>query len=352
MELIPTGALADNRTDDEKSYDFLFEEIASGFEPYVWEERPAKQRYFYPFNQSSSLSCVAGYAAIRLQKLDGGIISRKDIYSRRSNKPLGGMSMFDIMKIMREGACLEDTLPSQGFGEKAMNEAYAVTPQIIKERDENRGGASFVIKNFRDMDTVANAFNGGIEICAFWFFDEAGKEWWNEEPRPIYNFVNEFSFGLARHQASIVDLILRNGVKTIVLQDTAGVGTGFGENNNLRYITPDMLAKRSYSMAFMLDNDSEVLIPEPIALQPKFAQSKAMKVGDKGPNVKQLQAVLIYEGLLNIKTPTGMFGGLTRDAVIKLQNKYKTDILTPVGLKFGTGLVGNATLKFLNNKYK
>lgn len=346
-----TGGLLDNRPEDEKLNDFAFEEIASGFESYVWEEREPKQKYFYPFNQSSSLSCVAGYLGIRLQKLDGNIISRKDVYRRRSNYPMGGMSMPDIMKIGRQGACLEETLPSQNQGEKMMNENYALTPQMIQERDKNRGGISFNIVGFRDMDTVAQAFNGGVELCAFWYFDEDGKEWWTVEPKSLFNFKSEYD-NVARHQATIVDMILRNGVKTIIVQDTAGVGTGFGENNNLRYITPDMLAKRAYAMGFILDNDDEKLMPEPIALQPKFSQTKAMKVGDRGENVKQLQAVLIYEGLLKIKAPTGVFLGMTRDAVKKYQEKYKAEILTPVGLKYGTGIFGNSSLKFTNNKYK
>jgi len=105
-------------------------------------------------------------------------------------------------------------------------------------------------------------------------------------------------------------------------------------------------------MGFILDNDDEKLIPEPIAVKPKFAQSKPMKVGDRGENVKQLQAVLIYEGLLNIKAPTNYFGGLTRQAVIQLQEKYRAEILTPVGLRFGTGIIGKSSLAFLNNKYR
>ena len=182
-------------------------------------------------------------------------------------------------------------------------------------------------------------------------FDENGKEWWTVEPKVIFDFKSEYDQYTAHHQATIVDMILKNGVKTIVVQDTAGIGTGYGEDNNLRDITPDMLAKRSYAMGFILDNDDEKLIPEPIALQPKFAQSKSMSVGSKGENVKQLQAVLIYEGVLKIKAPTGEFWGMTRDAVKKLQEKYKSEILTPVGLKYGTGLCGSSTLKFLNKKY-
>jgi peptidoglycan hydrolase-like protein with peptidoglycan-binding domain len=77
-----------------------------------------------------------------------------------------------------------------------------------------------------------------------------------------------------------------------------------------------------------------------------------MRVGSKGENVRKLQEVLIYEGLLKIKAPTGEFWGYTRDAVKKLQEKYKSEILTPLGLKYPTGIVGKSTLAFLNKKYE
>ena len=345
-----TGALLDYRTEDEKQSDFAHEEIAMGFEPYKWEERPIKQRYYFPHNQSSSLSCVAGFSAIVLEKHDSSIVSRKDVYIRRSNKPFGGMSMPDVMNITRKGVALESTVLSQNLGEKAMNENYPVTGKIIEERDKNRAGVSFNINGFRNIDTIANIVQT-VPVCMFWFFDESGQEWWREYPMVKFNFINEFSFGVTRHQATVVDAILMGGKKYLVIQDTAGVGTGLGENNNIRLVGEDYLAKRAYSAGYILDNDEEVLKPEPIALKPKFNATEVMKVGSKGNSVKQLQAVLIYEGLLNIKDPSGFFGGLTKASVIKLQDKYKSEILTPAGLKFGTGIVASKTLQFLRKKY-
>jgi hypothetical protein len=350
MEKINTGALLDYRTDEEKSSDFLHEEIAMGFEPYKWEERPMKQVYYYPYDQASSLSCVAGGGAISLEHYDGNVVSRRDIYNRRINYPNGGMMMSDLFNIISKGACLENTMPSQKSGETMMNARDAITPKIIEERDANRSGVYFTVGGFRNIDTIASIV-AKVPVVMFWFFDEAGQEWWREYPITKFNFQNEFSFGTTHHQVCIVDAVLIKGKKYLVGQDTAGIGTGLGEHNNLRLISEETLQKRAYAAGYVLDND-KVPKPEPIAVRPKFALTKPLKVGDKGENVKTLQAALIYEGLLKIKAPTGAYFGLTKKAVIDLQNRYKDEILKPLGLRFGTGICGSATLAFLRKKYE
>ena len=349
QQVSKTGVCLDNRPEDEKALDYLHSEIAMGFKPYVWEERPAKAKYFFPYNQSSSLSCVAGGGAIILEQFDGSIISRKDIYNGRINYPSGGMMLSDVLDKVRRGACEEKLVPSQELGENKMNERYIITDEIIKSRAKNKASQTFVIDN-RNIDTIASVLEIS-PVIGFWYFDENGKEWWRQTPEILYNFNSYVAQGVTRHQVAIVDAILIDGKKYLVGQDTAGVGSGAGANSNLRYISEDMVNKRLYAAGYAIDDTDEIITPITID-KPKYFNTKPLKVGSTGAEVKMLQAVLIYEGLLKIKAPTGYFGGLTRSAVVKLQEKYADDILKPVSLKSGTGYVGKLTNLFLNTKYK
>jgi len=58
----------------------------------------------------------------------------------------------------------------------------------------------------------------------------------------------------------------------------------------------------------------------------------------------KLQGVDVYpEGLV-----TGFFGSLTQQAVIRFQERYAADILAPIGLARGTGIVGPQTRAKIN----
>jgi len=76
-----------------------------------------------------------------------------------------------------------------------------------------------------------------------------------------------------------------------------------------------------------------------------------LRYGDRGDEVKKLQEALIKEGVLAEGLNTGWFGPLTKAAVIKFQEKYADEILTPLGLTAGTGFVGEKTRAKLNALY-
>jgi len=78
--------------------------------------------------------------------------------------------------------------------------------------------------------------------------------------------------------------------------------------------------------------------------------------GQNNSDVKRLQiflnsyadTLIANSGIGSPGNETTFFGHLTEKAVIKFQEKYHTEILTPLQLKRGTGIVGNATLLKIN----
>lgn len=82
--------------------------------------------------------------------------------------------------------------------------------------------------------------------------------------------------------------------------------------------------------------------------------SITMKYGSSGPEVAYLQKAMQLQNLFSVNDPetiSSFFGTNTGSAVIKFQEKYRAEILTPQGLTKGTGTVAGGTRSKLNQLY-
>jgi len=77
-----------------------------------------------------------------------------------------------------------------------------------------------------------------------------------------------------------------------------------------------------------------------------------LRIGETSQEVLSLQQALSKEGIYEITmAEDGYFGEVTASAVVEFQEKYASEILTPVGLRHGNGFVGKLTRTKLNNLY-
>ncbi|HBH71825.1 MAG: hypothetical protein UU88_C0008G0023 [Parcubacteria group bacterium GW2011_GWC1_42_11] len=79
--------------------------------------------------------------------------------------------------------------------------------------------------------------------------------------------------------------------------------------------------------------------------------TRTLSLGSRGEDVRALQKFLNIDsdttvatsGVGSIGKETDYFGPATRRAVIKFQEKYRAEVLTPAGLSVGTGFFGSGT---------
>ncbi len=76
--------------------------------------------------------------------------------------------------------------------------------------------------------------------------------------------------------------------------------------------------------------------------------TKTLKKGSRGADVSLVQKLLVQENVYPEGKITGYFGNLTNTAVVRFQEKYTSEVLTPAGLTTGTGFVGAFTRAKMN----
>ncbi len=89
-------------------------------------------------------------------------------------------------------------------------------------------------------------------------------------------------------------------------------------------------------------------INKDLMIFPQKIWKRNLWIGKFGKDIKTLQKILINEGVWgSFVGVTGYFGPITKRALIKFQEKYQTEILSPINLKKGTGFFGPLTRSFL-----
>jgi len=111
--------------------------------------------------------------------------------------------------------------------------------------------------------------------------------------------------------------------------------------------TAELKAKIAEIQAQILVLLQELAKMQGVSTGAKFTAT--LKLGMTSNEVKLLQQCLATDKTIYPKgKASGYFGALTKAAVVRFQEKYAKEILTPVGLTKGTGTVGASTRAKLN----
>ena len=176
-----------------------------------------------------------------------------------------------------------------------------------------------------DIDAIASVCNQGTAVPITIF--ATYREWAQTYPA-VYNRSLTRDVAPVRHCVCVLPngAFVKDGVKYLAIQDSAHFG-----GLHRRYLSEDFIRARCYGSLYFLPAAPSVPAP---TQKPKLAAplSSNLKVGSRGPDVSALQAILAYEGLLDVK-PTGYFGGLTMKAVKAYQSKHGIEAVGEVGPK-------------------
>lgn len=352
-EFTNPGLIEDPRSLDEKSKDYMHQELFLAL-PLVWKEKTDSELPAYEIrNQNGSGQCVAFSAAkvLGINNLqEHGIFPRlspRDIYMRRFNKDSPGMWLQDAGEIMRKyGATLDSLVPSDLLTEAQANKSLDRTTDMVNEALKYR------IKNYvfttgidgvaQSMETLKkNGIKGGVMICLRFDIPE-----WTAVPQILKNvprnrLYDDLSCG---HCVTAVDYMMYEGEKALLIEDSWG--TSYGKAGR-RIIKESFFNARNNGAMYTIDLESEVPLEKP-----SFSGKTVLNYGTmNNTDVSDLQDVLKYEALMpgNIDS-TGNYLELTRKGVLQWQIKHNVADMAELTMLNGRR-VGPKTLAKLKELY-
>ncbi len=326
------GARQDPRTEEERVLDHTHQEYLGGSvqAPYtVWEPKTSWITLDIR-RQIISTSCGAQSFAKAITAFTGIIASALPIFDSRSNFPGQGMYMQEVGSLgVKIGTDTETKYPSENMTDNQLNsleKVFTGMPYKIGSYYNLPAGAD------TDMELIAQALEKGHALM---FGINSNLEEWTAIPT-ITGLPSTFSHFVCCHSKNY---LIWNTEKSVVIDDSCNLSTTYNLTGQ-RILTETFIKARTFGiLAF-------VPITTQIASIPHCSLSQDLSYGMmNNPEVVNLQDMLKVNGCMDMSIPsTGNFLQATKQAVMKFQTKYASDILTPNGLTAPTGFVGSSTI--------
>lgn len=356
------GVLPDTRTPEQKEFDIKHDEIFGASVPTYHSGYAAAAQYVGTFpldNQYETSSCVAHGKVLVMSIFNylNGIyvgdfiqLASMFIYRNRVNYPEPGMIPASAnTQTEQQGAPIYADVPTPQTEDEA-NALPVPDAATTKAAKQFAAGKWVTLIDPSDIDTiafVANSLTLPLNILIYATVAE-----WSQAHVDIITqgLQQDDPTAIVRHCVTVLPNSAyadAAGKKWVVIQDSAGFGSIY-----FRSVADTFIKARVYECDYMIAMGSD-----PIISRPKHTFNTDLTIGSTGADVTALQECLQYLGYMpNVIngqpfTPTSYYGGMTKSAVLQLQNEYAADILAPEGLIAGTGYVGPSTRSFLNKLF-
>ena len=346
-----TGALIDDRSEDNKIKDYFFDETVASASQVHWRTKSPKDwRRFSVKDQDGSGSCVMQSLSKQAEILhflrsDELIEFSAGFYKYRRNAPQYGMNGVDAFDIWREkGVPSEALVPSQKKNDAQMD--TLVHSQFALEQAKNYRVSAYLQftpgKYDEDaFEKVASTIQTTGKGVMVWFF--YGRNEWGNTPR-----IKDENLKLAggedyRHSITAVDFTKYRGKKYLVCENSWGEDGKWGHRV---LISEEFFRTRNYFACYPMSfKFFEEEAPEPAKRQfTKTLRYSASITTD----VMHLQDILKKEGFFptNIAS-TGRYLSITAKAVLRFQRKYNVASEAELSA-LGGRVVGPKTREALN----
>jgi putative peptidoglycan binding protein len=352
----PTGAIP--RRPDPRDYQWDAKEIAQASAPFDWNtgydveadiSAVLGNTFVLPTkNQGTSGSCGGQAFAYYAQALSA--YYSKSAAERSAKYPYsqvyvgdaatgGGSSDRDLAQIgIRQGFGTEALTPSYPSYGGSPVEAFMERPQDITapariSAASDRIASAYAFPSL-DIDTIAQALAASKGIVLGIHGSNNGT-WLSSEPKPPAP-----GDALWAHYMYFGKAFLENGVKKVWGKQSWGPQAA-PDNNGWQ-----KLDQAYFNTAGAIWSATTMLYtPKPTVL-PTHTFSANLSLGETSADVSALQQFLAYEDCLNV-TPTGYYGPITAQAVLRFQIKYGLASLATLD-ELGGNTVGPATRAKLN----
>ncbi len=321
-QIVELGALIDARPAELKQLDFQISEAVAETAVVDWKEiMPSDIRVFGVQNQKNKSSCVAE-SRRKIKRILFKVNKNLDLdfssvafYQKRINFPSGGMGAVDAINIDKNfGMTLDALVPSDAVTTETQANALKVdkfNEDIAKVFSINSNDIVFTPG---DLDTPAGTIQKTRKGVMMWFYFTLA-EWSLETPVVLDNSLDVYSSKSLRHSVVGVEPALYKGRKGVWIDDSAHFG-GLPR----RFITEEFYKARNFWASYPLTF--------------KFEENRGLKPFFVDGDTVSLQECLKYEGVFpqNIDS-TGVYGSITRQAVMEFQKKYGLEQVGTVGPK-------------------